>query len=89
MSEIDKKRVKKQVLLQAAPNSDEPVDDLDEVYSFYTLIGKCKKCDVGNYTLIITDFKENKSDRGEGIFRTTCLCCNGRDIYYAKQVTIS
>jgi len=75
-------------LLKATANIDTPVDDLDVTFSFYTLEGMCKKCNTGDFTLIVTDFKHNKSDQKESIFRTQCMCCNTKDIYYAKQVSL-
>jgi len=75
--------------LKAIANSDEAVDSLDNSINFYTLEGRCKKCNVGDYTLIVYDFIHNKSDQKESIFRTQCMCCSSKDIYYAKQVSLN
>lgn len=75
-------------LLRATANLDTPIDDLDVAFSFYTLEGHCKKCNIGDFTLIVTDFKHNKIDQKESIFRTVCMCCGSKDIYLAKQVSL-
>lgn len=60
-------------------------EDIEPAH-FFILEGPCKKCKVANNSLVIHDFKLNKIDNEQSIFRTICLNCSNNGIYYRRDV---
>ena len=62
----------------------DPFDNLKTI----CLVGKCYQCNdkLGNNNLIIYDFKANKINRAESIFKTICLKCNLKSFVALKDV---
>lgn len=50
--------------------------------------GQCRKCKTsgGDNCLIIYDFKSNKSNSDDSIFRVRCLICDTKSFIYLKDV---
>lgn len=74
--------------LKAVPVWDPPetaINDKQPLH-FYVLEGKCRKCGLGDNTLVFYEFKLNTKDADQSIFKTQCLSCGHRDIHYSSSV---
>lgn len=65
---------------------DEPLDKSDKQTNIITFEGKCKKCGSGNNSLVVTSFVKNEDDKKMSLFKTVCLCCYNKDVYFGYEV---
>jgi hypothetical protein len=77
---MDNKTIKANIII------DEPLDALDPGLRFFTLFGKCKKCNIANTSLIVTTFLPNNKDKKQSIFRTICLNCFDKSMYFGHEI---
>lgn len=60
----------------------------DRAFRFYVMQGNCRKCKVGPNNLIVYDFENSKNPR-MAIFKTLCLCCGDKDMYFGRDTPIA